>query len=71
MNDLNTFREYINAHLISLEQDSEELQKQMGFYDDLESDEYKDLELEDVSTTGQILACYHFLSVIEGWSDER
>ena len=68
---LREFEEYIRIHLISLEQDSEELQKQMGFYDDLDSDEYKDLELEDVSTTGQILACYHFLSVIEGWSDER
>ncbi len=69
--NIREFEEYIKIHLISLEQDSEELQKQMGFYDDLDSDEYKDLELEDVSTTGQILACYHFLSVIEGWSDER
>jgi hypothetical protein len=64
--DLNTFHEYIKLHLISLEQDSEELQKQMGFYDDYDSDEYKDLEIEDISTNGQILACYHFLSVIEG-----
>ena len=69
--DLNTFHEYIKLHLISLEQDSEELQKQMGFYDDYDSDEYKDLEIEDISTNGQILACYHFLSVIEGSSDER
>jgi hypothetical protein len=64
--NIREFEEYIKIHLISLEQDSEELQKQMGFYDDLDSDEYKDLELEDVSTTGQILACYHFLSVLEG-----
>jgi hypothetical protein len=63
--NLDTFKEYIKLHLLSLEQDSEELEKQMGFYDDLDSDEYKDLELEDVSTTGQILACYHFLSVLE------
>ena len=69
--NIREFEEYIRIHLISLQQDSEELQKQMGFYDDLDSDEYKDLELEDVSTTGQMLACYHFLSVIEGWSDER
>jgi hypothetical protein len=41
----------------------------MGFYDDLDCDEYKDLELEDVSTTGQILACYHFLSVLEATID--
>jgi hypothetical protein len=69
--DLKTFHEYIKLHLISLEQDSEELEKQMGFYDDLDCDEYRDLELEDVSTNGQILACYHFLSVLEGSSDER
>jgi len=62
--DLNTFKEYIKLHLISLEQDSEELQKQMGFYDDLDSDEYKDLELEDVSLNGQMIACYHLLRVL-------
>ena len=62
--DLNTFKEYIKAHLISLEQDSEELEKQMGFYDDLDSDEYKDLEIEDVSINGQMITCYHLLEVI-------
>jgi len=67
--DLNTFHEYIKLHLLSLEQDSEELEKQMGFYDDLDSDEYKDLEIEDISTNGQILACYHFLSVLEATID--
>jgi hypothetical protein len=69
MDDLKTFEQYVRLHLLSLEQDSEELQKQMGFYDDLDCDEYKDLELEDVSTTGQILACYHFLSVLEATID--
>jgi hypothetical protein len=64
--DLNTFKEYIKLHLISLEQDSEEIQKQMGFYDDYDSDEYKDLEIEDISINGQTIACYHFLSVLEG-----
>ena len=63
--DLNTFREYIKAHLISLEQDSEELQKQMGFYDDYDSDEYKDLEIEDISLNGQMIACYHLLGVLD------
>ena len=64
--DLNTFHEYIKLHLISLEQDSEELEKQMGFYDDYDSDDYKDLELEDISTNGQIIATAHLLSVLEG-----
>jgi hypothetical protein len=66
MDDLKTFEEYVRLHLLSLEQDSEEIQKQMGFYDDYDCDEYKDLEIEDISTNGQILACYHFLSVLEG-----
>ena len=64
--NLETFTEYIKLHLISLEQDSEELEKQMGFYDDYDCDEYKDLEIEDISINGQILACYHFLSVLDG-----
>ena len=64
--NIETFTEYIKLHLISLEQDSEEIQKQMGFYDDYDCDEYKDLEIEDISNNGQILACYHFLSVLEG-----
>ena len=64
--NIREFEEYIRIHLISLQQDSEEMQKQMGFIDDLDSDEYKDLELDHVSTTGQMLACYHFLSVLEG-----
>ena len=63
--DLNTFKEYIKAHLISLEQDSEELQKQMGFYDDYDSDEYKDLEIEDISINGQMITCYHLLRVLD------
>ena len=62
--DLNTFKEYIKLHLLSLEQDSEELQKQMGFYDDYDSDEYQSLEIEDVSLNGQMIACYHLLGVI-------
>jgi hypothetical protein len=64
--DLNTFKEYIKAHIISLEQDSEELEKEMGFYDDYESDEYQSLEIEDISINGQIIACYHLLEVLNG-----
>jgi hypothetical protein len=62
--DLNTFKEYIKAHIISLEQDSEELQKEMGFYEEYESNEYQSLEIEDVSINGQIIACYHLLGVL-------
>ena len=69
--DIETFEEYIRIHLISLEQDSEAIQKAMDNYSNYEDDEYRSLEIEDISTNGQILACYHFLSVIEGNSDER
>ena len=57
------FLEYMKLHLISLEQDSEELQSQMNLIDDLDSDEYKDMEIEDVSLNGQIIAAQHLLSV--------
>jgi hypothetical protein len=63
--DLNTFREYIKAHIISLEQDSEELEKEMGFYEEFESNEYQALEIEDVSINGQLIACYHLLGVLD------
>ncbi len=62
--DLNTFKEYIKAHIISLEQDSEELQKEMDTYEEMESNEYQSLEIEDISLNGQIIACYHLLGVL-------
>jgi hypothetical protein len=65
MNDLKTFEQYVRLHLLSLEQDSEELQKEMGFYDDYDSDEYQSLEIEDVSLNGQMIACYHLLRVLD------
>ena len=57
------FLEYMKLHLISLEQDSQELQKQMSLIDDMESDEYWDLEIEDISLNGQMIATAHLLSV--------
>jgi hypothetical protein len=69
MDDLKTFEEYVRLHLLSLEQDSEELQSKMDNYSNYEDDEYRELEIEDISTNGQILACYHFLSVLEATID--
>ena len=68
------FMEYMKLHLISLSQDSEELQSKMNLIDDLDSDEYKDMEIEDVSLNGQIIATRHLLSVatdIMNSSNER
>jgi hypothetical protein len=64
--DLKSFEEYVRLHLISLEQDSEEIQAKMDTYADPNNSDYQSLEIEDISTNGQILACYHFLSVLEG-----
>jgi hypothetical protein len=63
--DLNTFKEYINLHLISLEQDSEAIQKAMDNYSNYEDDEYRELEIEDISTNGQIIATNHLLGVLD------
>jgi hypothetical protein len=57
------FLEYMKIHLISLEQDSQELQKQMSLIDDMESDEYESIDIEDISLNGQIIATRHLLSV--------
>ena len=62
--DLDTLKEYIKLHLISLEQDSEQLNNKMVTYEDLDSDEYRYMEIEDISLTGQIIASQHILGVI-------
>jgi hypothetical protein len=60
------FIEYMKIHLISLEQDSEKLQSEMRLIEDMNSDEYWDLEIEDISLNGQMIATSHLLSVAEG-----
>jgi len=64
--DLNTLKEYIKLHLLSLEQDSEKLKSEMILIEDMNSDEYWDLEIEDISLNGQMIATSHILSVAEG-----
>jgi vesicle coat complex subunit len=63
--NLETFREYMNLHLISLEQDSEAIEKAMDEYTNYEDDDYHMLEIEDISTNGQIIATAHLLSVLD------
>jgi hypothetical protein len=55
--------EYMKVHLISLEQDSEALQVEMDLFEEMESNEYQALEIEDISINGQIIATAHLLSV--------
>ena len=47
-----------------LKQDAEKVNQAMDYVIDMNSDEYKDLEIEDISLTGQIIATRHLLSVV-------
>ena len=56
--------EYMKLHEISLMQDAEMLQNKMdSFTGDLDSDEYRELEIADIMNTGEIAATQHLLSV--------
>ena len=61
----NQLVEYIKLHKLSLEQDQEELHNEMDVWPDLNSDEYKDLEILDISLNGQIMALGHIIEVAE------
>ena len=67
---MNEFIEYMKLHLISLEQDSEKVVAEMNSIEDMESDEYKDLEIEDISLNGQMIATSHLLKIAEGYHFE-
>ena len=54
--------EYMKIHLISLEQDSAHIEKAMDEYENYEDDDYRMLEIEDISTNGQIIATQHILN---------
>ena len=61
------FVEYLKLHKTSLIQDAEKLQKLMDDWQgDLDSDEYRELEIADIENTGELSATSHLLSVAEG-----
>ena len=61
---MNQLIEYMKLHLISLEQDSEAIAKELENVDEIyDSADYERLEIEDISTNGQIFATRHLLSV--------
>lgn len=63
---MNEFIEYMKIHLISLQQDAENLSNLMdNFKGDLDSDSYRELEMEDIINTGELKATNHLLSVAE------
>ena len=59
------FMEYMKIHLISLEQDLEQLSNQMDGLDPACKD-FNDLDFEYNNISGQIIATAHLLSVAEG-----
>jgi hypothetical protein len=75
MTKSSAFLEYLKLHEISLIQDAEKIQKLMdSFEGDYDSDEYRDLETDDVINTGELIATRHILSVatdIMNSSNER
>lgn len=59
--------EYMKIHLISLEQDSAFLEKQLNdFTGNFESDEWEELNIADINNTGQMQGVRHILDVAEG-----
>lgn len=54
---------YMKLHVISLEQDSEQVQKDLDYEEDMESDEYRQLEIQDIYLNGQLSATRHLLSL--------
>jgi len=55
---------YIQLHLISLEQDAIEIQKLMSNIEDWDSQDYLELEIEEISNNGQIIATQHILNYV-------
>jgi hypothetical protein len=53
----------MKLHLISLQQDADEIQSEMDTYEEMESNEYQSLEIEHISLNGQYIATQHLLSV--------
>jgi len=56
--------EYLNIHIISLNQDLEDLSKRMDALDPASKD-FAELDIEYNWTSGQVSACDHILSVVE------
>ena len=59
--------EYMRAHLISIEQDQAEIEKQMEDLD-MNCKEFKELDAEFVWLGGQIIATRHFIQIGEEYA---
>jgi hypothetical protein len=61
---INQLKEYLNLHAMSLNQDLENLSKQMDSIDPA-SKEFDDLDIEYNFTSGQVSATLHILEYLE------
>jgi hypothetical protein len=57
-------REYVYLHYVSLNQDNDRIQAELDSMD-IDSDEYKFKEIEDISVSGQIIATSHILKYLD------
>ena len=64
INRTNQLIEYIKLHVISLEQDIENISEEMEALDPASKD-YNELDFEYNHCSGQLLATRHILSVVE------
>ena len=64
INRTGQLKEYIKLHIISLEQDLEDISNQMEELDPASKD-YNELDFEYNHCSGQLLATRHILSVVE------
>ena len=61
LNEYKTLVNYIKLHKISLEQDQQEVQIKLDLIEDMNSWEYREQEIMDISLTGQIMALSHII----------
>jgi hypothetical protein len=64
INRTGQLKEYIKLHIISLEQDLENISEQMESLDPASKD-YNELDFEYNHWSGQLLSARHILSVVE------
>ena len=57
----NKLIEYMKIHKISLQQDQQEVQIKLDLIEDMNSWEYREQEIMDISLTGQIMALSHII----------
>jgi hypothetical protein len=58
--------DYLKKYIAELEEADKTIQKSLDDIFDLGSDMYRELEIEDISNTGELMATRKILSVVSG-----